>query len=172
MDAEGFYRYLMHTRRRLWDTLRQVPDEDLSRPLLPGDGPRCIKDLVAHIPAVEDGWFRADLLGQPMVQDTLGRTPHSADAYWHHEHEPLGDLLGYWEAVETDTLQRWPALMTAAQADRRVPVDESRPETISPDEVLWHVMQHEVRHSAQIVTMLRLLGHQPPALDLVFLAAQ
>ena len=33
------------------------------------------------------------------------------------------------------------------------------------DALLWHVMTHEVRHTAQIVLLIRLLGHTPPWLD-------
>ncbi|WP_221090433.1 DinB family protein [Deinococcus aquaedulcis] len=173
MTAETFYRYLMQARRALWASLRSVPDEVLSRAVIPAQGARCIKDLVMHIPVVEDGWFRGDLLGQPFVLASFGVSdPTSPDEYWHHEHRSLDWLLAYWEAVETDTLARWPALLEQAALNRRIPVDESRPETISADEVLWHVMQHEVRHTAQIALLLRLLGHQPPALDLVFCAAQ
>ena len=53
--------------------------------------------------------------------------------------------------------------------NRRIPALDDRPETVSADEVMWHVMQHEVRHTAQIVQMIRTLGYEPPSLDLVFL---
>ncbi|CAA9562607.1 MAG: hypothetical protein AVDCRST_MAG86-761 [uncultured Truepera sp.] len=171
MDTEAFYRYLTQARRQLWTTLRAMPDEALSQAVIPTEGARCIKDLVKHVAIVEDGWFRLDLLGQPLVLETFGGEPTSADAYWHHQDEPLESLLAYWEAVESDTLGRWPELMDVVSADRRVPVSEDRLETLSADEVIWHVMQHEVRHTAQVVQMIRLLGRQPPALDLVFLTA-
>lgn len=172
MDTETFYRYLTQARRQLWTTLRAIPDEALSKAVIPTEGARCIKDLVKHVAMVEDGWFRGDLLGQPLVLDHFGGEPTSADEYWHHEDEPLDSLLAYWEAVEVDTLARWPELIDVVSADRRVPVSEDRPETLSADEVICHVMQHEVRHTAQIVQMIRLLGHQPPSLDLVFLTAR
>ncbi|WP_019588060.1 DinB family protein [Deinococcus apachensis] len=172
MDAEAFYRYLTQARRRLWTTLRALPDEALSRAVIPTQGARCIKDLVRHVAVVEDGWFRLDLLGRSPVWENFGGEPASADEYWHHEDESLDALLAYWEAVEADTLRHWPALMSVATSGRRVPVSEDRPETLAADEVIWHVMQHEVRHTAQIVQMLRLLGHQPPSLDLVFLTAE
>lgn len=154
-----------------------MPEEVLSQAVIPTEGARCIKDLVAHIAVVEDGWFRLDLLGQPMVLEsselqTLGSEPASAGEYWHHEKEPLDSLLAYWEAVEDDTLRRWSALMEVVASGRRIRVSEERPETLPADEVIWHVMQHEVRHTAQIVQALRLLGHQPPSLDLVFLTAR
>ena len=174
MTAESFYRYLMWARRKLRTTLEALPDEALSKAVIPTDGARCIKDLVAHIAVVEDGWFRGDLLGQPMVMDIMGRAPtsDSDDAYWHHQDESLETLLAYWQAVETDTLARWPELMAVVAENRAVKLTEDRPETMSADEVLWHAMQHEVRHTAQIVQMIRSLGHKPPSLDLWYLKAE
>jgi uncharacterized damage-inducible protein DinB len=34
--------------------------------------------------------------------------------------------------------------------------------------LLWHVMLHEVRHTAQIAVLLRTQGIKPPALDLLW----
>ncbi|GHF86452.1 DinB family protein [Deinococcus ficus] len=173
MHARDFYDYLTRARRTLWAALRTLTDEELSRPVLPSPGARCIKDLVAHIAVVEDGWFRGDLLGAPLVAESLGRPePRSADEYWHHHTEPLDALLTYWEAVEADTLRRWPALDALARAGHRVRALDDAPETVSADEVLWHVMQHEVRHTAHLVQLIRLLGHTPPPLDLVFFNAR
>ncbi|GEM48357.1 DinB family protein [Deinococcus cellulosilyticus] len=169
MQPEMFYTYLTKARRLLWDTLRTLSDEELSRPVLPSDGARCIKDLVHHIAIVEDGWFRLDLLGEPMVYAAFGAEPRSADEYWHHETETLEKLLSYWEAVEKDTLKRWPDIMAVAQSGRRIKAFDDRAETLSAEEVLWHVMQHEVRHTAHIVQLVRLIGHTPPQLDYVFL---
>jgi uncharacterized damage-inducible protein DinB len=172
MTHEYFYQYLTKARRALWASLRSLSDEELSKAVIPTDGARCIKDLVFHIIMVENGWFRGDLLGQPLVMDMMGTEPMSEDAYWHHQDESLDGLLAYWEAVEQDTLTRWAALMELVVAKHRVVAYDNKPElTITADEVLWHVMQHEVRHTAQIVQMIRLLGHKPPSLDLVFFAA-
>ena len=80
MHTHDFYDYLTRARRTLWAALRTLTDEELSRPVLPSPGARCIKDLVAHIAVVEDGWFRGDLLGAPLVAESLGRPePRSAD---------------------------------------------------------------------------------------------
>jgi uncharacterized damage-inducible protein DinB len=172
MNAEYFYHYLTKARRALWASLRSLSDEELSKALVPADGARCIKDFVAHIAMVEDGWFRGDLLGKPLVMDSMGREPTSEDTYWHHQDKSLEWLLAYWEAVEQDTLARWSELLKLVVASHRVPAYDNKPElTITADEVLWHVMQHEVRHTAQIVQMIRLLGHKPPSLDLLFFAA-
>lgn len=173
MDAPTFYAYLTRARRELWAELRRLSEEDLSRPVIPTEGAQCLKDLAMHVAVVEDGWFRGDLLGRPLVREGFGwPEPTSGDEYWHHGDKPLETLLAYWEAVEAATLTGWPELLEVAASGRRIPVDESRPETLSADEVLWHVMGHEVRHTAQMVQMIRLLGHQPPSLDLVFLTAR
>jgi uncharacterized damage-inducible protein DinB len=171
MKAEYFYQYLTKARRTLLASLRDLSDEELSKPVVPTDGARCIKDLVLHIIMVEDGWFRGDLLGQAFVLDNIVPDPSAVDG-WHHSDKSLEWLIAYWEAVEKDTLARWSDLMKLVAANHRVPAYDNKPElTISADEVIWHVMQHEVRHSAQIVQMIRLLGHKPPSLDLLFFAA-
>lgn len=168
MDARAFYCYLQQTRRQLWTTLRALPDEDLSRAVIPTQGARCIKDLVAHVAMVEGGWFRGDLLGQPLVMDTLGRAPRSEDESWHHQDEPLDSLLAFREAVEADTLARWPELMAVVAANGRVRAFGDRPETVSADEVIWHVMGHDVRHTAHEATVgeaARRDGPPPPFPD-------
>lgn len=167
-----FYTYLTKARRLLWDSLHSLSDEELSRAVLPSEGARCLKDFAFHVAIVEDGWFRGDLLEQPLIHDAFGPEFRSADEYWHHEHQTLEEILRYWEAVESDTLKRWPEIMQVVDSGRRVKAFDHEPQTLSADEVLWHVMQHEVRHTAQMVQMIRLLGHQPPSLDYVFLMAR
>jgi uncharacterized damage-inducible protein DinB len=36
------------------------------------------------------------------------------------------------------------------------------------DGLLWHVMIHEMRHTAQLCVLLRSQGVKPPSLDLLF----
>lgn len=80
---------------------------------------------------------------------------------------PMSALLDYWRDVEAATL----AYLDRAGADELrctlTPLDDSERELIVGD-VLWHVMIHEVRHTAQIVASLRAEGIRPPALDLLF----
>jgi len=56
------------------------------------------------------------------------------------------------------------------------PVDEDQvvalhdaPEERYPlGDLLWHASLHEARHGAQVALLLRVLGQEPPALDLYF----
>ncbi len=71
MNITETYDYLMRARRDLWAALESVPDEVLSHPSLGGSEFHCIKDLVFHVAAVQDGWVHEDILReQPVLQTT------------------------------------------------------------------------------------------------------
>lgn len=164
MNIPETYAYLVQTRRDLWAALESVPDEVLSKPLLNGDRFHCIKDLVFHTAEVEDGWIHGDLLKVPFVQDAfpdLQSRPHFADV-------ALSRLLDYWRAVEADTLKHLPTL--ASDPERVIVVEDWPPEhqRFRQGGLLWHVLLHEVRHTAQIAVLLRTQDIKPPSLDLLF----
>ncbi|WP_293915259.1 DinB family protein [Deinococcus sp.] len=164
MNIPETYDYLVRARRDLWTTLEAVPDEVLSRPLLDGERFHCVKDLVFHIADVEDGWLHFTIIGdqQPVQQ----RIPALRDV----ANGPifagfaLETLLDYWGQVEQSTLAYLAALSEAEL--RRVVTDEGQRFTV--DGLLWHVMLHEIRHTAQIAALLRTQGIKPPSLDLLF----
>lgn len=163
MNIQGTYDYLCRARRDLWAVLEQTPDEILSKPVLDGSRFHCIKDLVLHIAAVEDSWIHEDILrdtpiweGFPKLEQAGGDGPFYA-AF------ALAELLGYWRAVEASTLAYLPTL-TDTELQRPVPVGDK---THTVDGLLWHVLIHEMRHTAQIGVLLRLQGVKPPFLDLL-----
>ena len=43
--------------------------------------------------------------------------------------------------------------------------DDPASATVTLDQLMWYVMTHEVRHTAQIALLVRQLGHTPPWLD-------
>jgi uncharacterized damage-inducible protein DinB len=101
-----------------------------------------------HMPDVEDGWIHGDILREEMVQK---RVP----ALWDTPGGPvyadvsLETLLEYWRLVEQSTLIYLPTLTDDGL--RRVVVLQDSPEDrYTVDGLLWHVMIHEMRHSAQI----------------------
>jgi uncharacterized damage-inducible protein DinB len=166
MNIPQIYDYLVRARRDLWATLEGVPDEVLSRPLLNGSRFHCIKDLVFHVAAVEDCWIHEDILcDHPMLQsipalkDSDGSPVYAGIA--------LETLLAYWRAVEQRTLT-YLATLTDDELKRIVTLHDSPEERFTVDGVLWHVMIHEMRHTAQIAVLLRTQGIKPPSLDLLF----
>jgi uncharacterized damage-inducible protein DinB len=166
MDIPTTYGYLSRARRDLWSALEAVPDEVLSRPLLNGERFHCIKDLVFHIASVEDGWLHEDIQRKepilftfPNLLNTEGGPEYAAFS--------LKTLLDYWRAVEQST-QIYLGTLTGEELKRVVTLHDNPRQSYTVDGLLWHVMLHEVRHTAQIVILLRTQGIKPPSLDLLF----
>jgi hypothetical protein len=72
--------------------------------------------------------------------------------------------------VEQSTLA-YLATLTDAEMKRIVIVHDAPEERYTVDGLLWHVMIHEMRHTAQIAVLLRTQGIEPPWLDPEELAA-
>jgi len=165
MNIPETYDYLVRARRDLWATLEAMADEVLSRPLLDGEKFHCIKDLVNHIPGVEDGWIHEDILRDQPVRNSIpalkdiGEVPVYAGF-------ALKTLLDYWRAVEQSTL-RYLATLTDDELKRVVTVHDRPGRRYKLDGLLWNVMFHEMRHAAQISVLLRTQGITPPFLDLL-----
>jgi uncharacterized damage-inducible protein DinB len=164
MNISETYDYLVRARRDLWTALEAVTDEVLSRPLLKGERFHCIKDLVFHTPSVEDGWIHYTILRDQPVLDTFGTLKNIGEGPL-YEGFALETLMDYWRAVEQSTLA-YLATLTDNELERIV--DDSPTERFVLDGLLWHVMIHEMRHTAQIAVLLRTQGIKPPALDLLW----
>jgi uncharacterized damage-inducible protein DinB len=160
------YDYLVRTRRDLWGTLETVPDEILSRALLSGSRFHCIKDLLFHIADVEDGWINGDIRNNQMVQNAIPvlRNSEGGPAYADFALETLRD---YWRLVEQNTLA-YLAALNDEDLTRVVHVEDWPEKRFTVDGLLWHVMIHEMRHTAQIAMLLRTQDIKPPSLDLLF----
>jgi uncharacterized damage-inducible protein DinB len=166
MNIPETYDYLVRARRDLWAALEGVPDEVLSHPLLDGERFHCIKDLMFHVAAVEDFWIREEILREhpvrkniPALKDTQGG-PVFAGLL-------LEVLLDYWRLVERSTLTYLPTL-TDDELKRIVTVHDRPGKRFTVDGLLWNVMFHEMRHTAQVSVLLRTQGIRPPALDLFY----
>ena len=164
MKIRDIYDYLVRARRSLWSTLEAVPDEVLSRQVLNGSQFQCIKDLLSHIPAVEDGWLHEDILRSDTVWSTTPTLAAVGDSF---ADVPLAVLLQYWQTVERSTLD-YLASLSESDLKRVVTVHDAPDDHFTVDAILWHFMIHEMRHTAQIAMLLRMQGIAPPSLDLLF----
>lgn len=166
MDIASFYGYLIRTRRDLWSCLESAPEHVLGRTVIPGTRFHSIKDLVFHVAEVEDGWLNMDIQGR---EAELERFPALAGLSGGPDfaEQPLATLLDYWRQVEGSS-ERYLKRLDEDELRRRVDVPELNEGPFAVEDLLWHVMQHEVRHSAQIVLLLRQQGVKPPSLDLLF----
>jgi uncharacterized damage-inducible protein DinB len=159
MTINDYYDYLVRARRDLWAFLETMPDEALAKKVLPGPRFECIKDLISHIAAVEDSWIHEDILRDQPVWETVPELEGAQDGPFYAT-MPLEVLLNYWRAVEVSTLKFLESL-NPAELERLVE------ERFKVESLIWHVMQHETRHTAQISMLARQLGFAPPQLDLI-----
>lgn len=168
MNISETYDYLIHTRWQLWEALKDVPDELLSRPLAGEEWFSCLKDLLFHIIMVEDGWLNMDIFQRGTVLEqfpTLRDAEQGAACGM-----TLETLFAYGQAVEKRTLETL-ASLSDDDLKRVVKPEDWRGLPFTVDGLLWHVMIHEMRHSSQIAVLLRQQGIAPPALDLLFFMA-
>ena len=166
MNISDTYNYLIRARRDLWAVLENVPDEILSRPLLGDAWFPCLKDLLFHIITVEDGWLNMDILRRDPVLENFPALRDAAEGAACGF--PLGSLHDYWQAVEKSTLEYLAKLSDDELKRVTTPHDDPEQHRFTVDSLLWHVLIHEMRHTAQIVTLLRMQGIKPPSLDLLF----
>ncbi len=162
MTIVQFYSYFQRTRQDLWVSLENLPDEVLAKHMIPAERFRCIKDLLMHIAAVEDSWIHEDILRDtPVWQSVLPIELQQDGAFF--TDTPLSTILSYWKAVQASTLV---FLESLPNIDLGRMVDTENNGTV--EGILWHVMQHEVRHTAQVALLIRQQGFKPPALDLLW----
>jgi uncharacterized damage-inducible protein DinB len=146
VDLKGFYAYLLWSR----EALEGVSEEALERPLV-RKRLRSVKALLLHTAVVEDAWLHEDILRVPMV---LARFP-----------EGRACPGRYQEAVGRAT---WAFLQGPVDENQVVALHDAPEERYPLGDLLWHAFLHEARHGAQVALLLRLLGVEPPALDLYF----
>lgn len=159
MNVREYYAYLSAAREQLWNFLRALPAADLDRPLIEGDRFHNIKDLLLHVVDVEDHWVH----GIARRDAVAGRYPHD----WvqpRAEQYDLGWIIEYGQEVGDKTrtfLEGEPDLFHPVKLVQ----DDPASDTVTLDQLMWNVMTHEVRHTAQIALLIRQLGHTPPWLD-------
>lgn len=166
MDVQLFYDYLVRARRDVWAFLETVPDGVLSKSVIPGKRFHCVKDLVLHIPIIEDSWIHEDILRDTPVWEGHPEFPNAFEEPYHDD-KPLSWMLEYWRSVEESTLAYLAKLEPQELAREIVVVGSKGEERFTAEGLLWHVLQHEVRHTAQIALSCRLAGYSPPQLDLL-----
>jgi uncharacterized damage-inducible protein DinB len=140
--------------------LEGLPDEVLSKNMIPAERFRCIKDLLMHMANVEDGWIHLAIVQDTPVWESALPIELQQDNVFFAD-TPLETILSYWKAVEASTLV---FLESLPNLDLQRIVEEDR----TVEGLLWHVMQHEVRHTAQVALLIRQQGFKPPALDLLW----
>ncbi|CAM3769327.1 DinB family protein [Deinococcus frigens] len=162
MNVREYYTYLSAAREQLWNYLRALPTADLDRDLIEsGDRFHSIKDLLLHVTDVEDHWVHFIARGENLQSD--GRFKHDWVKPQAQQYE-LSWIIDYGRTVGQLTEA---FLDSSPNLDRSIKLvqDDPASDTVTLDQLMWNVMTHEIRHTAQIALMVRQLGHTPPWMD-------
>lgn len=162
MNVREYYTYLSAAREQLWNYLRALPTADLDRDLIEsGDRFHNIKDLLLHVTDVEDHWVHFIARGENLQSD--GRFKHDWVKPQAQQYE-LSWIIDYGRTVGQQT-QAFLDASPDLERSIKLVQDDPASDTVTLDQLMWNVMTHEVRHTAQIALLVRQLGHTPPWLD-------
>ncbi len=121
----------------------------------PAAGLRSVRDILVHIMDTEAGWLQHVVLGQPR-RELDPATFADLDA-----------VLAAWEPLRAASSELVLALSDEERRSRR-PLPWDAAETVSVEEVVWHVVAHDQYHRGQVFTRLGLLGRRDlPDHDLI-----
>lgn len=160
MNVREYYTYLAAAREQLWNFLRALPESDLNAPLIEADRFHNIKDLLLHVTDIEDHWVHVIARGDGLEASAFKHDWVRPQA----EQYQLSWILDYGRAVQRRTQQFLDTTPDLTAAIKLVQ-DDPASATVTLDQLMWYVMTHEVRHTAQIALLVRQLGHTPPWLD-------
>lgn len=155
MELQQLYAYATNCRAALTPILRAHP-ELLHREFVTTSRFNSIAKLLAHCNGAEESWY-ALLAGKPSPSPYAERAPSD-----------LEGLLTDAETLRARTL----AFLTASSPESLAQVFTvtlGRPVSLTAHEILFHIVNHEQWHRAQIYTALQSFGIEPPNLDYVLL---
>src|SRR5215469_2326735 len=149
--TEVFLRYLGYFRDQLASTLRQLPDSELRRSILPSGWTPL--ELLRHLTYVERRWlewgFEGHAIGDPWGDQRDGR-------WYVPPHETLDDLLAAYaeQAARNDAIIESHELTEVGQPGERW----SGAEPATLERVLFHLLQEYARHMGHLDIVAELDG--------------
>jgi len=140
------YPYWERVRKTLIQAAHLIPRGKLE--WRPAKGMYTIGDLLRHMVDTEEFWIQGVLLGTKCDPDRKRR-----------DFPTVVKILKDWERIHRKTVAAL-SKMPIRSLSRKVRIQEDG--QVPVGWLLWHVVEHEVHHRAQITTYLRLLGVEPP----------
>jgi uncharacterized damage-inducible protein DinB len=158
-DLERLYDYGYWANRQLFHVVSQLPPEQFTQVVAGSYG--SIRNTLVHVMSAEWGWL--DRCGGPPRGPAL-----KADDY-----PTVASLLETWSTVEANVRE---FLSRLKDDDLARIVEFTNPRGEKRSMVLGALMQHGanhgVHHRGQVALLLRILGHVPGNVDLLFYDAE
>jgi uncharacterized damage-inducible protein DinB len=114
----------------------------------PAQGMYSFGDLLRHMVDTEEFWIQGVLRGRGGSPDRNRK-----------DYPTVAKIFKDWGKIHQKTLATL-SRMPASALSRKVKIEQDGKVPVSW--LLWHVVEHEVHHRAQIMVYLRLLGVEPP----------
>jgi uncharacterized damage-inducible protein DinB len=158
MDIRTLFDYSENARRLLRETLLAQP-EAFDRPFETLADYASIRQLVAHIIGAEVRWITQRIGGQAVVR------------YEERVAESVEGVFADWDGIRATT-RAFVDAQDAAGLSRSLPITlgEWRG-NLTVEQILFHLINHETHHRAQISMALQQMQIDPPNFDFVLLLA-
>lgn len=158
-DLEGLYDYGYWANRKLFDVILRLTPEEFTRPVAGSYG--SIRNTMVHIMSAEAGWL--DRCGGPK------RGPRLDPA----DFPTVESVIQAWNSVETHTREFLAKLHNEDLARNiEYAFDPSQKLSTPLGELMHHAANHGVHHRGQVALLLRVLGHVPGDVDILFYYAE
>lgn len=158
-DLERRYDYGYWANRKLFAVAAQLTPDEFTRDVAGSYG--SVRSTMVHIMSVEWGWLErcgGHARGPALKADDYDTVASLVDAWTNVETWVRTFLAGFTD----DALPR-PVAYKNAQGETR---------TMALGELLQHGANHGVHHRGQVALLLRVLGHAPGNVDLLFYDAE
>jgi uncharacterized damage-inducible protein DinB len=157
-DIRGLYAYDHWANRRVVAAARLLPAEEFTRDLKTSFG--SVRGTLVHI--LEQKCFWLQLWQGQSLEDVVGREPEWAQARF----ADVASVEARWSDAEHE-VQIFLEGLTDERLKTRMAFQffPGQPWEFSLAHLMQHVVNHSSYHRGQVVTLLRQLGHAPPATD-------
>ncbi len=154
-DIEQLYAYSCWANNKLFDVISQLSPAAFTQPIAGSFG--SIRNTMTHIMSAEWGWL-----------DRCGGTPRTARIN-PEDYSNAASLLASWADVQT-YVETFISELKDEDLERPVEYVGEGPHTctLPLGDLLLHMMNHASHHRGQVALLLRMQGHPPGNIDLLF----
>jgi uncharacterized damage-inducible protein DinB len=161
MRAVELYPYWEDNRALLVELLTLVTEEDLA--FSPAPGLASLGALLRHIITTEENWWHGGILGEPYAvwrpEGWERFSSEDKDAYRARRFPTVESIRDGLRAAHAPVEAFLRELDAWALCEKR---QATWGESNTLRWILWHLVEHDQHHRAQVYTRLRMLGYAPP----------
>lgn len=156
MDLRALFAYSENARHLLCETLEA--NQDLfDVPFETRASRSSIRELLAHILGAEERWIEVRIGGRDIVP------------YEDRAAENAVEMFQDWNAIRERTLAYLNRLTNGQWTEIVVHKHHGWQDELTNEQVLFHLINHETHHRAQISMQLQRMGIDPPNFDFCLL---